>query len=74
MDTKKILHMVAFTLMVVGGLNYGLVGLFGDNWDVLGNLLGDNVVLTEIIYTLIGVSTVYTLVTHPKDCKICAVK
>ena len=66
--------MVAFTLMVVGGLNYGLVGLFGDNWDVLGNLLGDNVVLTEIIYTLIGVSTVYTLVTHPKDCKICAVK
>jgi uncharacterized protein len=66
----KMLHMVAFALVVVGGLNWLLVGAIG--WDI-GELLGgqDNIV-PRIIYILVGLSAVYLVVTHKGDCKSCS--
>lgn len=65
----KILHMVAFTLLVVGGLNWGLVGLL--NYNLVDSLLG-GVGLTNIVYILVGVSAVYIAATHMGDCKVCS--
>ena len=66
----KILHMVAFTLLVLGGLNVGLtalgVGLIGS----LVNGLG----LGSVFNILVGVSAVYIAATHMGDCKACAKK
>lgn len=66
----KMLHMVAFLLTVVGAVNWGLVGLLEFNLvtAVVGSIAGAE----KVVYILVGASAVYLLVTHKKDCKICA--
>lgn len=67
----KALHMVAFTLAMVGALNWGLVGLFQLN--LVATLLGGTG-LENIAYILVGASAVYIFATHMSDCKMCASK
>ena len=65
----KGLHMVTFLLLVVGGLNWLLVGAF--NFDLVATLLGDMSALSRVVYLLVGVSAVFELVTHKKNCRLC---
>lgn len=66
----KGLHMLTFLLVVVGGLNWLLVGLF--SWDV-GMLFGGmGAPVSRVIYVLVGLSALYLLVSHKKDCKMCS--
>ncbi len=65
----KILHMVAFSLLVVGGLNWGLVALL--NLNLVETIFG-GIGLTNIVYILVGVSAVYIGATHMGDCKLCS--
>lgn len=67
----KMAHMVAFTLLVVGGLNWGLVALF--NMNLVETVFG-GMGLTNIVYILVGVSAVYLAATHMGDCKTCSTK
>lgn len=67
----KWLHMVAFLLLVVGGLNWGLVGLF--NLNLVMWVLGTGM-LANVVYVLVGLSAVYLAATHMTDCKVCAAK
>lgn len=53
----KTLDIVAAVLLVVGGLNWGLVGIF--RFDLVAAIFGSMSILSRIIYTLIGVATVY---------------
>ena len=66
----KMLHMVAFLLLIVGAVNWGLVGLLEFNLvtAVVGSIAGAE----KVVYILVGASAVYLLVTHKKDCKVCA--
>lgn len=67
---NKGLHMVAFLLVVIGGLNWLLVGLF--SWDI-GQLFGGmSAMISRIVYILVGLSAIYLLATHKKDCKVCS--
>lgn len=68
----KALHMVAYLLLFVGGLNWGLVGLF--NYNLVNSLFGAWPGLESIIYVLVGLSTVYVVATHKSDCKVCSMK
>lgn len=52
------LHSIAWTLLIIGGLNWLLIGLF--NWGV-ADLVGPDI--ARIIYIIVGVATVYELVT-----------
>lgn len=52
------LKKTALVLVVIGGLNWGLVGLF--NLNIVSSLLGDGV-LTKIVYDLVGLSALYML-------------
>ena len=52
------LDWLALVLVVVGGLNWGLVGIFG--FDLVAAIFGDMSVLSRIVYTLVGVAAVYT--------------
>jgi len=63
----KGLHMIAFILLVIGGLNWLLVGL-NVGWD-LGSLLGDSV--SRIVFILVGLSAILEAVTHKGNCKRC---
>lgn len=66
----KALHMVAYLLLFIGGLNWGLVGLFQIN--VVAMLLGSMPVVENLVYVLVGASTIFVIATHRKDCKICS--
>jgi uncharacterized membrane protein YuzA (DUF378 family) len=48
---------IAFWLLVVGGVNWGLVGLF--DFDLVAALLGAGSAASRIVYTLVGVAAVY---------------
>lgn len=62
------LHNVAFILLVVGGLNWGLDAL---GFNVVNMLLGSWPVVAKIAYLLVGLSAIYEVVTHKKNCKNC---
>lgn len=66
----KILHMGAFLLLAVGGLNWGLVGLF--NYNLVESLLGSWPMVVTLVYVLVGASAVLLFVTHKSDCKTCS--
>ena len=66
--------MTAFTLLVIGGLNWGLVGLggfMGSDWNVVHMILGNWATLEWLVYVLVGLSAVYLISTHKKDCRYC---
>ncbi len=65
----KSLHKIAFVLVVIGGLNWGLVA-FGYN--LVSSLLGSWPMVMNAVYLLVGLSAIYLGVTHKKDCKVCA--
>ena len=50
----KIFKCIAFWLVFIGALNWGLVGLF--NFDLVAFLLGDMTFWTRVIYVTIGVA------------------
>ena len=53
---KKMDVLVAM-LLVVGGLNWGLVGLL--NFDLVAALFGSGSGLARVVYALVGLSAVY---------------
>ncbi|KKS44095.1 hypothetical protein A2567_01265 [Candidatus Azambacteria bacterium RIFOXYD1_FULL_42_11] len=63
----KILHVIAFILVIIGGLNWLWIGLLGGGG--VGDFLGAS--LARAIYVLVGLSAVYLVVFHKKDCKMC---
>jgi len=71
-ENMKGLHMITFILLVVGGLNWLLVGLFG--WDIGEIFKGQDAVISRIIYILIGLSALYEVSTHKSSCKHCEVR
>ena len=52
---------LALVLVIIGGLNWGLVGLFG--FDLVATLFGDMTMISKVVYTLVGLSAVYILFT-----------
>jgi uncharacterized membrane protein YuzA (DUF378 family) len=69
---NKGLHMVAFLLLIIGGLNWLLVGLF--QWDIGAIFGGQTSVIARIVYVLVGLSAIVIITTHKKDCKTCEMK
>lgn len=71
----KALHMIAFILLIIGGLNWGLVGIggfAGANWNVVNLLLGSWPSVEWIVYILVGLSAVWIGISHKGDCKTCS--
>jgi len=63
------LHTLTFILLVVGGLNWLLVGVLG--WDISRWLGGADSVVSRTIYVLVGLSAVYEVAMHKKMCREC---
>lgn len=55
---------VAMTLLIIGGLNWGLVGLF--DFDLVAALFGEGSALSRVVYTLVGLSALYSIYTASK--------
>ena len=48
---------IAVILVIIGGLNWGLVGFF--KFDLVAAIFGDMSALTRIIYALVGLAALY---------------
>ena len=51
---------ITLVLLIVGGLNWGLVGLF--DFNLVAAIFGDMTVLSRIIYVLVGLSALWQIV------------
>ena len=50
----------ALVLVIIGALNWGLIGIFG--FDFVGALFGGQMsILSRIIYTLVGISGLWAI-------------
>jgi len=53
----KSLDIVAAALLVIGGLNWGLVG--AANFDLVATIFGEMSPLSRLIYVVVGVAALY---------------
>ncbi len=56
---KNYIDWIALILLVIGGVNWGLVGLF--NLDLVELILGAVPILQKIVYILVGIAGLYTI-------------
>ena len=54
------LNIITLVLLIVGGLNWGLVGVAG--FDLVAALFGPMTPLARIVYVLVGASAIYQIV------------
>lgn len=59
----RTLNAIALILTIIGGLNWGLVGLA--NFDLVAALFGAGSALARIVYIAVGLSAAYCLVLLP---------
>lgn len=70
----KNLHKVAWVLVMIGGINWLLVGIggfAGANWNLVNLILGSWPQVEWLVYVLVGLSAVYEIVKHKQNCKEC---
>lgn len=56
----KALNLATLILVIVGGLNWGLVGLF--DFNLVAALFGAGSALSRIVYILVGLSALWQLI------------
>ncbi|MDD3645771.1 MAG: DUF378 domain-containing protein [Candidatus Gracilibacteria bacterium] len=55
----KTLNIIANILLVIGGLNWGLVGAF--DFNLVTFIFGVGIIWSDIIYILVGIAALYTV-------------
>lgn len=53
---------IAIILVIVGGLNWGLIGIF--DFNLVAALFGEGSFISRVVYTLVGLSAAYVLIIH----------
>lgn len=56
----RVLNTITLILLIVGGLNWGLVGLF--DFDLVAAIFGEMSVLSRIVYVLVGLAALWQLI------------
>lgn len=56
----KILNVISLLLVIIGAVNWGLIGIL--KFDLVSTLFGDMSALTRIIFTLVGIAGLYAIV------------
>lgn len=56
----RAINIITLILVIIGGLNWGLVGLF--QFDLVATLFGAGSMLSRIVYILVGASAVWQLI------------
>lgn len=59
MKNLNALDLITLVLVVVGGLNWGLVGIL--NFNLVSTLFGDMSIISKVVYALVGLSAVYLI-------------
>ncbi|MEN8077165.1 DUF378 domain-containing protein [Clostridioides difficile] len=61
----KVLDTIAFILIIIGAINWGLLGFF--EFDLVAAIFGDMSTFSRIIYAAIGVAGLYCISFFAKD-------
>ncbi len=56
----NILRIITYLLVIIGAINWGLVGFFG--FDLVASIFGEMTLVTRIVYGLIGISAIISLI------------
>ena len=56
----KALNLITLVLLIVGGLNWGLVGLM--DIDFVSALLGEDSLVSNLVFILVGLSALWQIV------------
>ena len=56
----RAINVITLVLLIVGGLNWGLVGLA--DFDLVAALFGEMSMLSRIVYILVGLSALWQLI------------
>jgi len=56
---KNVLDWIALILIIIGGLNWGLVGIF--NLDIVAKVFSSIPIIAKIVYILVGIAALYTI-------------
>lgn len=59
MNKLNTLDWIALGLLIVGGINWGMIGAF--NFDLVSSLFGVMSVISRLVYALVGISAVYAV-------------
>lgn len=60
----RILNAIALTLVIVGAINWGLIGFFG--FDLVAALFGDMSGFSRVIYALVGLAGIYSIMFYKR--------
>lgn len=60
----KVLYYIALTLVIIGAVNWLLIGLF--NFDLVATLFGSISVFSRIIYSLVGIAGLISIGLYSK--------
>ena len=61
MKSMGLVGWIAFILVIIGALNWGLYGAF-DKMDLVSMLLGDYTMAARIVYVLVGLAAIYLII------------
>ena len=61
----KVLDTIALILIIIGGLNWGLIGFF--QFNLVDSIFGTYSIISRVIYALVGLSSIYGLSFFMKD-------
>ncbi|HAV10989.1 MAG TPA: DUF378 domain-containing protein [Candidatus Moranbacteria bacterium] len=59
MKNLNVLDWITLILVIIGGVNWGLVGFF--NFDLVATIFGNMTLISRVIYGLVGLSSLYLL-------------
>ena len=59
-STMRTIDIIAGILVIIGGLNWGLIGFFG--FDLVAAIFGQMSALSRLVYALVGLSALYQAV------------
>lgn len=62
----KIINVIALLLVIIGGINWGLVGLF--DFNLVDFLFGVGSIFSKIIYILVGIASLWCIGLFKKVC------
>lgn len=60
----KIISYIALTLVIIGALNWLLIGLI--NFNLVDTLFGEGSILSKIIYIVVGVAGLWSIAFYGK--------
>lgn len=59
MKKNNVFDLIAVIILIIGGLNWGLIGLF--EWNFIGSVFGYTTTFSRTLYSIVGFAAIYKI-------------